>query len=259
MHKSSPSDSVKKEAVRGEQSETEIQVLKFWEDADIFKKSIAKEAPQGDYGFYDGPPFATGTPHYGHLVSSVMKDVVPRYFTMKGYRVERKWGWDCHGLPIENIVEKELGTKRKKDIEEIGVEKFNALCRAKVLTYADEWEQVITRLGRWVDMKNPYRTMDLDFMESVWWVFKTLWDKDLIYKDYRSMHICPRCETTLSQYEVTEGYSDIKDLSATAKFELKDEPGTYVSAYKTGQLGKPAYNIMCDDGVMRSFQVLRFI
>ena len=199
----------------------EEEVLSFWNKSNIFEKSISKEAPQGDYVFYDGPPFATGTPHYGHLVSSIMKDAVPRYFTMNGYRVERKWGWDCHGLPIENIVEKELGTKQKKDIEEMGIGKFNDLCRSKVMTYADEWEKVINRLGRWVDMRNPYRTMDLNFMESVWWVFKTLWDKDLIYKDYRSMHICPRCETTLSQSEVTEGYRDIKDLSVIAKFHLK--------------------------------------
>ncbi len=214
-------------------TQTEGEVLSFWEKSETFQKSVEKDAPQGDYVFYDGPPFATGTPHYGHLVSSIMKDVVPRYYTMNGYRVERRWGWDCHGLPIENIVEKELGTKQKKDIEEMGVGKFNELCRSKVFTYADEWEKVISRLGRWVDMKNPYRTMDLNFMESIWWVFKILWDKDLIYKDYRSMHICPRCETTLSQSEVTEGYRDIKDLSVTAKFELIDEPGTYILAWTT--------------------------
>ena len=211
----------------------EEEALAFWNNSKTFEQSIAKEAPYGDYAFYDGPPFATGTPHYGHLVSSIMKDVVPRYFTMNGYRVERKWGWDCHGLPIENIVEKELGTKQKKDIEAMGIGKFNDLCRSKVMTYADEWEKVIGRLGRWVDMKNPYRTMDLNFMESVWWVFKDLWDKDLIYQDYRSMHICPRCETTLSQSEVTEGYRDIKDLSVIAKFELVDEPGTFVLAWTT--------------------------
>ena len=214
-------------------TQAEGEVLSFWEKSATFEKSVAKDAPQGNYVFYDGPPFATGTPHYGHLVSSIMKDVVPRYYTMNGYRVERRWGWDCHGLPIENIVEKELGTKQKKDIEEMGVGKFNELCRSKVFTYADEWEKVISRLGRWVDMKNPYRTMDLNFMESIWWVFKTLWDKDLIYKDYRSMHICPRCETTLSQSEVTEGYRDIKDLSLTAKFELIDEPRTYILAWTT--------------------------
>ncbi|MBN2884950.1 isoleucine--tRNA ligase [Patescibacteria group bacterium] len=213
--------------------EAEEKVLNFWQEAHIFDKSLMKDSPKGEYVFYDGPPFATGTPHYGHLVASLMKDAVPRYQTMRGYHVERKWGWDCHGLPIENIVEKELGTKSKKDIEELGVGKFNDLCRSKVLTYAEEWERVITRLGRWVDFDNAYKTMDLDYMESIWWTFKQLWDRELIYKDYRSMHICPRCETTLSQSEVTEGYRDIKDLSAIAKFELVDEPGTYVLAWTT--------------------------
>jgi len=211
----------------------EEEVLKFWEKADIFNKTLQKAAPRGDYVFYDGPPFATGTPHYGHIVASVMKDIVPRYQTMRGYRVERKWGWDCHGLPIENIVEKELGTKSKKDIEALGVGKFNDLCRSKVLQYVDEWQKVIRRLGRWVDMEHAYKTMDLSFMDSIWWAIRELWDKGLIYKDYRSMHICPRCETTLSQSEVTEGYRDIKDLSVTAKFELVDEPGTYVLAWTT--------------------------
>jgi isoleucyl-tRNA synthetase len=212
----------------------EEEVLDFWDKSKIFEKSIKKEAPQGDYVFYDGPPFATGLPHYGHIVASVIKDVVPRYWTMKGYRVERKWGWDCHGLPIENIVEKEIGSQSKKYIEEeIGVEKFNEMCRSKVLSYVDEWKKVIHKLGRWADMENPYKTMDLEFMESVWWAFKELWDNDLIYKGYRSMHVCPRCETTLSQSEVTEGYKDIKDLSAIAKFELIDEPGTYVLAWTT--------------------------
>ena len=211
----------------------EEAVLKFWQEADTFNKSLAKEAPKGDYVFYDGPPFATGTPHYGHIVASIMKDIVPRYQTMRGYHVDRKWGWDCHGLPIENIVELELGTKSKKDIETMGVGKFNDLCRSKVFTYVNEWEKVITRLGRWADFKNSYKTMDLNFMDSIWWAFKELWKNDLIYKDYRSMHICPRCETTLSQSEVTEGYRDIKDLSVTAKFELVDEPKTFVLAWTT--------------------------
>jgi isoleucyl-tRNA synthetase len=211
----------------------EEDVLEFWDRAKIFEKSVSKEAPNGDYVFYDGPPFATGTPHYGHIVASTMKDVVPRYWTMRGYRVERKWGWDCHGLPIENIVEKELGSKSKRDLEKIGVEKFNELCRKRIFGYVEEWERVIRRLGRWADMKNPYRTMDLPFMESVWWVFKRLFDKGLIYEGFRSMHICPRCETTLSQSEVAEGYKDIKDLSVIAKFELVDEPGTFVLAWTT--------------------------
>lgn len=211
----------------------EEQVLSFWNKNNIFQKSVDKEAPQGDYVFYDGPPFATGTPHYGHIVGQLMKDVVPRFFTMKGYRVERKWGWDCHGLPIENIVEKELGMKTKKDIEELGIEKFNDICRSKVLAYAENWYEISDRLGRFVDKENAYHTMDLSFMESIWWVFKQLWDKGLIYKDYRSMHVCPRCETTLSQSEVAEGYKDIKDLSCIAKFELIDEPNTFVLAWTT--------------------------
>lgn len=212
----------------------EEEVLDFWDKAKTFEKSVEKEAPQGDYVFYDGPPFATGLPHYGHIVASIIKDVVPRYWTMKGYKVERKWGWDCHGLPIENIVEKEIGSQSKKYIEEeVGVKKFNEMCRTKVLSYVDEWKKVIHQLGRWADMENSYKTMDLEFMESVWWTFKQLWDNELIYEGYRSMHICPRCETTLSQSEVTEGYKDIKDLSAIAKFELVDEPGTYILAWTT--------------------------
>jgi len=211
----------------------EDRVLQFWKDNEIFEKTLQKNSPAGDYVFYDGPPFATGTPHYGHIVGQIMKDVVPRFFTMKGYRVDRKWGWDCHGLPIENIVEKEMGTKSKKDIEDLGIKKFNNTCRSKVLEYADEWYKVSDKLGRFVDKKNAYHTMDLSFMESIWWVFKQLWDKDLIYKDYRSMHVCPRCETTLSQSEVAEGYQDIKDLSCISKFELIDEPGTFVLAWTT--------------------------
>ena len=211
----------------------EEEVLDFWDKAKTFEKSVEKPAPQGDYVFYDGPPFATGTPHYGHIVASLMKDAVPRYWTMRGFKVERKWGWDCHGLPIENIAEKELGFTQKKDIIAFGVDKFNEVCRSKVLGYVEEWEKVVRRLGRWADMENSYRTMDLEYMESVWWVFKQLWDKGLIYEGYRSIHVCPRCETTLSQQEVSEGYKDVKDLSAIAKFELVDEPGTFVLAWTT--------------------------
>jgi len=211
----------------------EEEILKFWEENKTFEKSLENRKDAKHYVFYDGPPFATGTPHYGHIVGSVMKDVVPRYWTMKGRLVERKWGWDCHGLPIENIAEKELGIKQKKEIVEMGVEKFNEFCRSKVLSYVSEWEKVIGRLGRWADMKNSYKTMDLPYMESVWYVFKELWDKGLIYEGYRSMHVCTRCETTLSQQEVSEGYKDIKDLSAIAKFELVDEPGTFILAWTT--------------------------
>ncbi|MBU2028550.1 class I tRNA ligase family protein, partial [Patescibacteria group bacterium] len=214
-------------------SKMEEEIVKFWEENKIFEKSLAIRKNASRYSFYDGPPFATGLPHYGHIVASTMKDTVPRYWTMRGFLVERKWGWDCHGLPIENIAEKELGIAHKKEIEKMGVAKFNEICRSKVLEYVGEWEKSMKRFGRWADMRGSYRTMDLDFMESVWWVFKQLWDKELIYEGYRSMLICPRCETTLSQSEIAEGYKDIKDISATVKFELEDEPGTFILAWTT--------------------------
>jgi isoleucyl-tRNA synthetase len=207
---------------KSETAKREEETLAFWKERDIFKKSVEKEPTEGEYVFYDGPPFATGLPHYGHIVGSVMKDVVPRFWTMRGYRVPRVWGWDCHGLPIENIVEKELGFKHKKDIKEYGIAKFNERCREQVLTYAHEWEKIIPRIGRWADMEHAYRTMDKPYMESVWWVFKQLFDRGLVYEDYRSMHICPRCETTLSQTEVSEGYKDVKDIAVTVKFKLKN-------------------------------------
>ncbi len=213
--------------------EREKEIQKFWEANKIFEKSLEQTKDGEQYSFYDGPPFATGTPHYGHMVASLMKDVVPRFWTMRGRYVERRWGWDCHGLPIENMVEKELGFKSKKDIEEYGIDKFNEYCRSKVLLYVEEWKRTIKRFGRWADMENPYKSMDLNYMESIWWVFKQLYDQGLVYEGYRSMHVCPRCETTLSQQEVSEGYKDIKDLSVTAKFELVDEPGTFVLAWTT--------------------------
>lgn len=214
-------------------AENEKNILDFWNKEQIFKKSLEKEAPRGEFSFYDGPPFATGLPHYGHIVASAIKDMIPRYMTMRGYKVERRWGWDCHGLPVENLIEKELGFKTKKDIENFGVDKFNEACRASVFRYADEWKKFIPRVGRWVDMDNDYRTMNPEFMQSTWWVFKTLWDKGLIYEGHKAMHVCPRCETTLANFEVTQGYKDITDLSATVKFELVDEPNTFVLAWTT--------------------------
>lgn len=211
----------------------EKEVLDFWKKKNIFQKSLDKESPQGEFVFYDGPPFATGLPHYGHIVANVMKDMVPRYWTMRGYHVERRWGWDCHGLPIENIVEQELGLKHKRDIVGYGIGKFNAACRSKILTYAGEWRKTVERLGRWVDMDNDYKTMDVDYMESEWWVFKQLWDKKLIYKDYKSMHICPRCETTLAQAEVSEGYKEVEDVSVTVKFKVKGKDDLYILAWTT--------------------------
>lgn len=198
----------------------EQEIIGFWEENRTFEQSVETKRLDKQYAFYDGPPFATGLPHYGHIVASLMKDMVPRFWTMRGFRVERKWGWDCHGLPIENIIEKELNLPSRKDIEAYGVDKFNEACRATVLTYAEEWKKVIRRIGRWVDMENDYKTMDAEYMESVWWVFNELWKKKLIYEGHKVMHICPRCVTPLSNFEVTQGYKEVKDISAYPQFKL---------------------------------------
>ena len=214
-------------------SELEEKVLKFWQENKIFEKSLDKKSSKGDFVFYDGPPFANGLPHYGHILASIIKDAVPRYKTMNGYRAPRKWGWDCHGLPVEYEIEKELDLKDKKAVEKFGVENFNEKARKSVLRYADEWKKIIPRIGRWVDMENAYKTMDWYYTESIWWIFKTLYDKGLIYLGYKPMHLCPRCETTLANFEVAQGYKNITDISVMAKFELVDEPNTYVLAWTT--------------------------
>ncbi len=207
--------------------------LQFWETHEIFKRTLEKKSPKGNFVFYDGPPFATGLPHYGHILASIIKDVIPRWKTMQGFRVARRWGWDCHGLPVENEVEKELGFKTKKEIEQFGVGKFNETAQKIVMRYGSEWRSIIPRIGRWVDMENDYRTMDGSYTESVWWAFKTLYDKGLVYEGKKSMHLCPRCETTLSNFEVTQGYKNITDLSVYLKFTLADEPNTFLLAWTT--------------------------
>ena len=213
--------------------ESEEAVLKFWRENKIFEKSVNKKSKRGDFSFYDGPPFATGLPHYGHILASVIKDAIPRYQTMKGFRVKRRWGWDCHGLPVEYELEKELNLKTKKDIENFGVKNFNERAKSFVLKYTDEWKRIIPRIGRWADMENDYKTMDWHYTESIWWVFKKLYDKNLIYEGYKSMHICPRCETTLANFEVSQGYKEITDISITAKFKLAEEKNTFVLAWTT--------------------------
>ena len=218
---------------KSEVAKREEEIFAFWTEHDTFKKSLAQTEQGEEFTFYDGPPFATGLPHHGHILASTIKDTIPRYKTMRGYHVRRRWGWDCHGLPLENIIEKELGIKTKRDIEEMGVAKFNEAARSAVLRYAGEWKRIIPRMGRWVDMEDDYKTMDTPYTESVWWAFKTLHDKGLVKEDYKVMQLCPRCGTTLSNFEVSQGYKDIKDLTATVKFELEDEPGTYILAWTT--------------------------
>lgn len=217
-------------------SEKEQEILQFWQDNKIFEKSVempASEKARGDFSFYDGPPFATGLPHYGHILAGTIKDAIPRYQTMQGKSVRRVWGWDCHGLPIENLIEKKLGLASKKDIEDFGISKFNKDANDSVLQYEAEWKKIIPRLGRWVDMDRPYKTLDATYTESIWWAWKTLYEKKLAYEGNKMMHICPRCETPLAQSEVGLEYHDVTDLSVTAKFELEDEPGTFVLAWTT--------------------------
>lgn len=201
----------------------EEAILSFWQEHDIFNKSVNKEAPNGDFVFYDGPPFATGLPHYGHILAGTIKDAIPRFWTMNGYRVRRQWGWDCHGLPLENLIEKQLGLSTKRDIEEYGVKNFNEAARGTVMEYASDWRRIIPRMGRWADMDNDYKTMDSTYTESVWWVFSELNRKGLVYEGFKNMHLCPRCGTTLSNFEVNLGYKDIKDIAVTVKLPLLDD------------------------------------
>ncbi|MEK7523538.1 MAG: class I tRNA ligase family protein, partial [Patescibacteria group bacterium] len=211
----------------------EHEILSFWEKEKIFEKSVENRKGKPKFVFFDGPPFANGLPHYGHILANALKDAVTRYWTMQGHYVPRVNGWDCHGLPVEYEIEKELKISGRKDIEKMGVSKFNAECRKSVFRYTEEWEKLLKRIGRWVDFENSYATLDNNYIESIWWVFKEIWKKKLVYRGYKPMHVCPRCETSLSNFEVTLGYKDVVDLSITMKFELVDEPNTYFLAWTT--------------------------
>ncbi len=224
-----------------ETAKREEQVLELWRNDNTFQKSLEKDAPQGEFVFYDGPPFATGLPHHGSLLSSIVKDVVPRYKTMRGFRVRRRWGWDCHGLPIESLVEKELGLKTKKDIQTIGVKAFNEKARSMVLQFVHDWEKYVERVGRWVDFSNSYKTMDNSFIESVWWALRQLWDKKKLYEGRKVLMYCTHCETPLAKAEIAmdNTYKDVTEEAVTVKFKVKN-PGkhslpenTYILAWTT--------------------------
>jgi isoleucyl-tRNA synthetase len=215
-------------------NEKEKEILEFWEKNKIFEKSLEISKNYKPYIFYDGPPFATGLPHYGHILGSVVKDVFGRFWTMKERYVRRVWGWDCHGLPIENIAEKDLKINSKDEIEKMGVDKFNAFCRSKVLGYATEWEKVIKRIGRWVNMKDCYKTMDNEYIESVWWAFKKLYEMGYIYEGKKVLMYCPRCSTPLSKSEIAmdNSYKTLKENSVVVKFKIKNE-NVYALAWTT--------------------------
>jgi isoleucyl-tRNA synthetase len=211
----------------------EERVLHFWQEMKIFEKSIQTRKDGPLFSFYDGPPFATGLPHYGHILAGTLKDVIPRYKTMKGFYVPRRFGWDCHGLPIENEIEKAKVLSGSASIEEFGIGNFNEECRSIVLRYTSEWKKTVNRMGRWVDFDNAYRTMDPPFMESVWWVFKQLFEQGLVYEGFKVMPYSMKLGTPLSNFEANLNYKEVDDPSLTVAFEWANEPGTFFLAWTT--------------------------
>ena len=223
----------------------ELEVLEFWKQNNVFEESIKSRDGGPIFTFYDGPPTANGKPHIGHILTRTMKDIMPRYKTMKGYKVLRKAGWDTHGLPVELEVEKLLGISGKPQIEDYGVEPFIEKCKESVWKYQSEWEKMSDRVGYWVDMENPYVTYDNNYIESVWWSLRQIWDKDLLYKGHKIVPYCPRCGTSLSSHEVAQGYKDIKDQTATCKFKVVGEDNTYLLAWTTTPWTLPSNVALC--------------
>lgn len=232
---------------KSEAAKKEEEILEFWKENNIFEKTLRKDAPEGEFVFYEGPPTANGHPGIHHLESRVFKDAIPRFKTMQGYHVPRKGGWDTHGLPVELEVEKDLGIETKDEIKEYGVGAFNEKCKESVWEYIEEWEAFTERMGYWLDLDDPYVTYSPNFMESVWNRFVQADNRDLLYKDYKVVPWCPRCETALSSHELAQGYETVKDLAVTAKFKLTDAPeditggtDTYVLAWTTTPWTLPA-------------------
>ncbi len=216
-------------------TEVEEKITSYWKKNNIFERSVEERPRDKEYVFYDGPPFATGLPHHGHILSLVSKDLFPRYYTMKGYRVDRRWGWDCHGLPIENIVEKSLNINEKKQIEEMGVDKFNKAAKSKVLSFVDEWKKTVDRIGKWIEFDDSYKTMDQTYMESIWYIFKTIYDKGYIYEGKKVLMYCPRCETPLANAEIQmdNSYKDVSEKTATVGFKIRGSEDEYLLAWTT--------------------------
>ncbi len=213
--------------------ERELDIIKFWNDNKVFEESIMNREGSENFTFFEGPPTANGKPHIGHILTRVIKDVIPRYKTMKGYKVLRKAGWDTHGLPVELEVEKSLGISGKPEIEDYGIEPFIKKCKESVWKYEKEWREMSERVGFWIDMDDPYVTYKNEYIESVWWALKQIWDKGLLYKGHKVVPYCPRCGTALSSHEVAQGYQDVCEPSVYAKFKVKDKPGQYLLAWTT--------------------------
>src|SRR3989344_2344856 len=213
--------------------EFEAAVLKFWKERRVFERLLATKSKRKSFGFYDGPPFATGTPHYGHLLAGAIKDMVPRYWTMRGYHCERRFGWDCHGLPVEYELEKTLKLSGSLAIREYGVGKFNEACRGIVLRYTSEWRETVERMGRWVDLDNDYKTMNPEFMETIWWVFRELWEKGLIYQGKKVVPYSWRITAPLSNFEAGLNYKSVQDPAISVLFPLDSDPKQAFLAWTT--------------------------
>jgi len=218
----------------------EKEVLEYWKQNRIFDRLLSTKAKRKWFGFYDGPPFATGLPHYGHLVGGTLKDLIPRYWTMRGYHVERRFGWDCHGLPVEFEMEKTLELSGSLAIRAYGIDKFNEACRGIVLRYTSEWRKTVERIGRWADMDNDYKTMNPEFMESVWWAFKELWNKDLVYQGKKVVPYSWRLTAPLSNFEASQNYKSVQDPAVTVMFPLKEDPKSAFVAWTTTPWTLPA-------------------
>ena len=223
----------------------EKEVLQYWKENKIFEKSVKMNEGKVHFSFYDGPPTANGKPHIGHILTRVMKDIIPRYKTMKGYYVLRKAGWDTHGLPVEIEVEKLLGINGKPQIEKYGIEPFINKCKESVWKYKGEWEKMSDRIGYWADMDNPYITYDDNYIESVWWALKTISDKGLLYRGHKIVPYCPRCGTALSSHEVAQGYKDVEETSIFVKFKAKDQENTYYLVWTTTPWTLPSNIALC--------------
>ena len=234
----------------------EHQILAWWRETDMFRRSLEHREGQKEFFFYDGPPFATGLPHYGHLLQGTTKDIIPRYQTMKGCHVERRFGWDCHGLPIEMITEKTLSLKGREDILAYGVDKFNEACRQGVFRYVEDWERVTERLGRWIDFRNDYKTLDTTFMESVWWVFGELWKQGRVYEGHRVMPFSWRLSTPLSNFEASKDYRTVQDPAITVSFPILERPGIELLAWTTTPWTLPSNLALCVGPEIDYVQVL---
>ena len=232
----------------------EEKILNYWAETDAFKTSLKLSENKPEYTFYDGPPFATGLPHYGHILAGTIKDTVTRYAHQTGHYVSRRFGWDCHGLPVEHEIDKKLGITGRDMVLEMGVANYNNECRSIVQRYTKEWEKTVTRLGRWIDFKNDYKTMDPQYMESVWWVFKEIFNKDLVYRGYKVMPYSTVCGTVLSNFEAGLNYKDVNDPAVVVTFPLVDQPDVNLIAWTTTPWTLPSNLALC---VNANFQYIK--